>query len=388
MWRLGEAATKAYQMPLKKFIDDIERYRRMIEKMCYPWREFEQSLSAITTFPSIQVFNQWIHAMQNQQDEINRLFAEPVLRLRQSIKNWARPVELLRSDLLAISKVYSKAIEPLRNVVLMPSINYGKFVESTSLELQRPRIHRVTKTALRASVDCAGLEISAENDLISTYPGAFSLELMELSEEDSSAPTMNLFSVQKDDLLYIVRQNPEIIYDEDILQQLPSCQYTGIARLICQRVVDCNNSCATKGRHQIFKPTNRMVESLVALPMLLAIDRTSFAEYVDHLYFIIYEAAGKDTLRLLQFIDEREAQAVWDIKQLRNYVYRHDVEHGDEKDILKKQKAAGLLFQRLIRKNYPRSREDFRIMQIRLASNMLAMLNRILARIEQAGNLH
>jgi hypothetical protein len=284
---------KLYETPYRKFIEDMEKNRRMIEQTLRPWKETQDLLSQISTSPALLSINQIVKDIQRQWDSLTRSLQNPILKINRLVEEWRRPIQLFQNNISLIANTYSKEFESLRNLALSPSIHYGTFIASTAAKLELPRIHNVTRTALQASIESAGFEIEAENQLVSKYPEVLLSELIGHLEEDSSPPIMNLFWIQREDLLWMIRRNPDIIKGNDLLINLPSSRYAYLARTICQKVVQINNASVAKGRQQIFKLTNRVVEALIALPMLLTIDRNTFGEFVDHLYFIIYEAAGE-----------------------------------------------------------------------------------------------
>jgi hypothetical protein len=383
--KLVEASRKAFQLyetPFMKFIEDMEKNRRMVEQTLRPWKEIEELLSQMSVSPALLSINKMVKDLQSQWDTITYSIKEPILKINRAVEEWKGPIQLLQNNISLIVGTYSKEFELFRNLALSPSFYYGNFVRSTIGELELPRIRNITRKGLQASIESAGFEIDAENQLISQYPKRLFLEIVEQSAEDFLPPPMNLFRIQREDLFLMIRQHPEIMEDNDLLLNLPSSRLAYLARITCQKVVEINDAITIKGEEQIFKLTNRAVEALIALPMLVTIDRITFGEFVDHLYFIFYEAAGKDKLRILNLINNTEAQPIWDIKHLRNFVYRHDIEHGDQKGILKKYQTIAQLFQRLIGKSYPRSKEDFRLMQIKLVNNILSMLQLILKKID------
>jgi hypothetical protein len=137
------------------------------------------------------------------------------------------------------------------------------------------------------------------------------------------------------------------------------------------------------GREPIFKLTIQLTESLVALPNILAVNRNCFGEFIDYVYFILYEGAGKDNLRFLDLISQDAAEAVWTLKHLRNYLVRHDVEHGKTSEITKKQKELGEHFNALIGKPMPRTRKDFTNAQLAFLRQVEEMLRLVYDALEK-----
>ena len=100
-----------------------------------------------------------------------------------------------------------------------------------------------------------------------------------------------------------------------------------------------------------------MLEAFVNLPWLIPYDEKSFGKFVDGLYFIAYEGAGKDKLRFLKDyggpLTPEECDVIWSIKTLRNKWLRHDVDHGKESDIDKSWKSLDECFLQLGLSGFP-----------------------------------
>jgi len=104
------------------------------------------------------------------------------------------------------------------------------------------------------------------------------------------------------------------------------------ARRVLRRLRECNMQARMRSDEDIFKPTNQLLAAFIDLPWLLARDEKSLGDVVDSLYFLLYEAAGKDKLRFRADgggpLADQECGVVWTIKHLRNSWLRHDIEHG------------------------------------------------------------
>ena len=116
---------------------------------------------------------------------------------------------------------------------------------------------------------------------------------------------------------------------------------------------------------------------------LVAVRESQFAEFIDHLYFIVYEGAGSDNLRFLRLLDDADAEPVWMLKHIRNYFTRHDVEHGKDSEIEKKKLRLGEIFTSLIGKPLPRSRRDFGDAQLALLRHCEKCLAKISDKLEE-----
>jgi hypothetical protein len=92
----------------------------------------------------------------------------------------------------------------------------------------------------------------------------------------------------------------------------------------------------------IFKMMERVARACAELPFAVPVDRRTFADFIDDLYWLLYESPGSGSLRYLTEhggpCGREDCEIVFVIKRFRNY-YRHDLEHGSERDIQKKMDA-------------------------------------------------
>ena len=235
-----------------------------------------------------------------------------------------------------------------------------------------------------SSTPCGERQAAAKDEEILRYPTAFNLSATVATgdAELAVAATANLYSVQLAELTLIACRSPELLGNPETLASLPSLRYSRTAQAVCSLIPLINQQCGAHGLEQIFKPTNQLIRALVALPNIIAVSRDLFAQFIDCLFFIVYEGAGKDNLRFLPLISASAVEPVWTIKHLRNYDFRHDVEHGKPNEIQKKQASLGEDCFRLIGLPTPRSRRDFRNAQLSLLKQVEALLSHISDRID------
>lgn len=191
------------------------------------------------------------------------------------------------------------------------------------------------------------------------------------------------------------RQQEEILNDEyfenenDIIALTKSsstAQTVELTKRVLSLITQCNEAAKTsKLRDDIFKPTNRLMSVCVDLPWFVVTDKYRFGDLIDHLYFIFYEAAGKDKLRFIVnnggALTEEECDLIWCIKHLRNKWIRHDADHGDKNDIKKSWENLSNKFQWLGLTNYPID-TDFQILHYKLLELAEDFLLHILQRLE------
>ncbi len=355
--RSRRAALEAIPKPL----EDHRRMREAVNKaILEPMRvkeaqekAFKQSIARIITFANIAP---WKHlaAPSSEIDRIKRQFSQ-------------------------ITSIYATASIDLRVATLLPSCVGSEHIYQTLRLSQLWEQAGKSIAPLASSIACTEQQVAVQDEEIIRYPSVFNLDTLEESEDTELAvlPTQNLYQIQRAELVLIARTSPDALEDEQVVNSLPSFEYTKTVQAVLALILLINQQCAARGEAEIFKPTNQLIRALVALPNLITVSRDLFAQFIDYLYFIIYEAAGKDNLRFLDLVQSAVVEPVWKIKHFRNLDFRHDVEHGKTRDIKKKQLELGQEYCQLLGVPIPRTRRDFRNAQLVLLNQVKAMLRHI-----------
>ena len=262
--------------------------------------------------------------------------------------------------------------------LLEPSGVFSKFAEETLLRIKgmpEPRMLR----ALNASLALADAQHLANIDALSSFATAT------VDDERVSMPRLLAGPfVQQEELLDL----PEVDDEEEVdmlASRSPAAQASERSREVLTLTTCCNKASCVKGGSEIFKPTTKVMEVFTDLPWLTPQDEKTFAEFIDCVYFVLYEGAGKDNLRFLSDhggpLARGDCQVVWCIKILRNKWLRHDVDHGKQSDIERSWGDLGSNLRWLGLEGYPRSRADFRRLHERLLEEVGDFLSKLLHRI-------
>lgn len=266
------------------------------------------------------------------------------------------------------------------------SNTYSDFVRHTTERLISESSIDVA-IRLRSSLNLAEYQLLGITDSISN---------IDLVPEDDYEPSAKRFLnaplVQQAEL--IVCDNIKNENDTELL--ISSSQTARIAqkaRQISRLIVLCNEAGKTSPLGvDIFKPTTRLMESCIELPWISATDKRQFGEVIDCLYFIFYEAAGKDSLRFLDTnggpLAVSDCDLIWCIKHLRNKWSRHDADHGREKDIQRSWTELSAKLQWLGLANYPVDDRDFHQLHYRLFELAEDFLRCILNKIKLGNSKH
>lgn len=121
------------------------------------------------------------------------------------------------------------------------------------------------------------------------------------------------------------------------------------------------------------------------LPGLVPSNQASFADFIDRLYWVFYEGAGKDSLRYLSGqggpFDETDCEVIWAIKTLRNKWYRHDPDHGSPSEIRRSYRTLKATLQRFGFERFPDSAKDYRRIHVMLVNELIQFLRKLRDRL-------
>ncbi len=142
-----------------------------------------------------------------------------------------------------------------------------------------------------------------------------------------------------------------------------------------------NASAKLSGKSEILKPTTRMIEATVDLVALVPSNKSAFADFIDCLYWLFYEAAGRDNLRYLQSnggpCSEADCDVIWAIKTFRNKWYRHDPDHGDVTGIKRSYRTLGETLRHFGFRQLPVNASDYRRLHLVLVNELIHFLEKL-----------
>ncbi len=297
----------------------------------------------------------------------------------------AKAAEAIRANFSAISDA-QKLNDHLNSIVLRPSIELHSFIEkSDNLFKKRLKDSLLIDTTNR-SIELAASESVESTNLILSTSDVFISNEEDLVDISVTIPTFNLYYFQRKDILFLAQQNPNGFQKTENIDNLPSYSYYKIAITCCHLITKCNQKCGASGKEFIFKPTNKLMAALTVIPNLITSNESIFGEFIDNLFILLYEGAGDDKLRLRDYLSDNELQPLWNIKQLRNFYLRHDIEHSNSKEAKHKMQKIGDIFYSLIAKPLPENGHDYRKAQTEIINNVLAMLNSLFKKINNSCN--
>jgi hypothetical protein len=192
--------------------------------------------------------------------------------------------------------------------------------------------------------------------------------------ESVASPVVNIY-VELTSELAEVDFSDEALDVEGLVFRSNSAQVVDLGSQILRLVYELNVESEREGRPALFKPTSKMYPACGIVSTRVAADEASFGEVVDQLYFLLYEGSGY-AARLLERCLNDHLAALWRLKDLRTGI-RHDIDHGDNRSIKKKNREIGEAYRSLVGVVIPRSRADWISAQVALYRQLVDMLELI-----------
>jgi hypothetical protein len=258
--------------------------------------------------------------------------------------------------------------------LLEPSNAYTRFADRTCRRIERSENKKVSR-ALELSLELAENQLKSTNDNLTEV-----VTVPEDSEVISPVRHLLLPIAQQNELISLVQRHEEYD-DEALIEHSITTKNADDARLILRLINRCNELSLFMGATEIFKPTIRVMEVYVDLPWLMVRNKHELKNFVDCLYFVFYEGAGKDKLRFLEqhggVLDTTSCDFIWSIKSLRNKWLSHDINHGKESDIKKSWSTLREALEEMGFKCIPTTDKEFSRLHQRLLADALAFLNRL-----------
>jgi hypothetical protein len=254
---------------------------------------------------------------------------------------------------------------------------YTGFVESTIQRIEHTENQKIAR-ALQISLRQAEIQLLTTTETLSSIISAL------IDDEVSDTRPLDLPIIQQYELITAI-ESEDIEDEAALIERSPAAKVFVVSTNVLCLVTKCNEVVKSQVKSEIFKPTNKLLEVFADFPWLLPETKQRFADFVDCLYFIFYEGAGKDNLRFLKehggVLERTDCELIWCIKHLRNKWLRHDADHGKEPDIRKSWKELSAKFSWLGLQHAPISREHFRYLHCRLLKEAEAFLEKILEKL-------
>jgi hypothetical protein len=265
----------------------------------------------------------------------------------------------------------------LSESLLAPSAAWTTFVRDTEERIEASASEE-EQAALRGSL------LLADDQLLQST-GALEAVLQTPADGDSDDPaySLNVLDVQRDELLTHASSSISLALPE-LQATSPSAGLARRAIQLASLIVACNESGELHGGDEIFKPTTRMLRTYTTLPWIIVTNEFTLGDFVDCLYWALYEAAGGDSLRFIAtgLVSPDDCGAIWHIKDLRNKWLRHDPDHGSESKRKAKWRDLRSTLTDLGLSRLPSTTEEYGLLQRRILAEAMEFLGRLKAAIE------
>jgi hypothetical protein len=411
-----DAAERARTSNVSRLIETMETMRNtstrdLLERLNYKFRLPEELLNPRLRIPqevitSRKLLDDYGRSFQDQLRDLQQTFSPTRQILDQINTSGTRWLEVVSAATeRAASPFTARAIESslawristesiaermrsldlfnthprLTERLVQPSVVYTRFATGT-LE----RIDQTTDEPERNAL--GGSLVLAEEQMVESASMLETTIVVPVEADSIIVPGIyNSFTVQQGELLahgaVPANANPP-----QLVEISPSARLTSLSRRCVSLVTHCNKANSLRGGPDIFKPTTKFVEACNDLPWTVAQDQHTLANFVEGLYFMLYEAAGARTLRFITegFVEADECEAIWTVKFLRNKWLSHDPDHGSEGDARRTWRNLSEALAQLGVTNMPQSPVDFMYVQRRVLEEVEKFLQLLTERINSA----
>jgi hypothetical protein len=283
--------------------------------------------------------------------------SEVSYRLNEKVLSSLAPAEALLSS--------KRLNEMLIGFAVAPQRAFQEFARQ-QLELASKASELVRQNRFALVEAAADLLPSMSSGL--EYGTLMSPSLARLATRQSG---VNVFSELAIDLEDSTREEKTSLIVTAVADSRPG-QAANLGARIAELVFFINTEAEREGEPPVFKPTSKSQYACCLIPTTVATDELSFCNLVDYLFFLLYEGSG-EAKRITGRWGGDKLGPLWILKNLRKSA-RHDLDHGEEKKIIEKNKAIGDAYKELIGKAMPRSREEWAEAQVSLYTHLVDML--------------
>ena len=180
-----------------------------------------------------------------------------------------------------------------------------------------------------------------------------------LEELGIAAPKVNVITWLPIELENEKKRKKDITIKE-ALDKSSVCRLSEKGKRLTNKVVDINNLCARTGRKPIFKYTGGTMNAAATMGGTFCQTKDSFGDILDGLYKIFYE----NLEHIKEHVGDKAVRyddvfrCIFRVKMMRND-YRHDLDHGSESEIRKKELEIGKSYSHYVGKPVITSSGEF-----------------------------
>lgn len=291
------------------------------------------------------------------------ILSPAVLSGYRSLGSMLHDIEIQTAEIPRSSEIDSVAS------LLAPLEQYGKFIRESVESLSALDVEPTMRHALQGSILLAS-DVLGANVSITASMDASGVEGLATAQV---APSNLVLPFVLREELVAARQDLPSLDADDLAPHSRAHDVATRENRILKAIVDVNTANKLAGKQETFTPTTRLIIAIRNLVFLVVRDATTCGEFLDTLYFLLYEAAGKDHLRYHDSeggpLTDDGCEIIWIIKHLRAY-FRHDPDHGKPNDIRRKWRDLSDDLRSLGFDRMPTTEPEFRLLQERLVEEV------------------
>lgn len=195
-------------------------------------------------------------------------------------------------------------------------------------------------------------------------------------------PKVNVIEVLPEELEYEKTQQEDISAN-DALEKTPAFIFSERAKALIERVATINKICKRTNRKPIFTFSEATMMAAVTLGGTECVNRNSFGDVIDSLYFIFYENIEhiKALVTEESVVNEDVYQCIFRVKDMRTDM-RHDIEHGGKSKIKKKNRDIGESYSHYTGKVALTAKCDYQTAQAKLYDDFEALTEHLIGKVE------
>lgn len=195
-------------------------------------------------------------------------------------------------------------------------------------------------------------------------------------------PKVNVIEVLPEELEYEKAQQEDITA-KDALEKTPAFRFSERAKALIERVTTINQICKRTNRKPIFTFSEATMMGAVTLGGTECVNRNSFGDVIDSLYFIFYENIEhiKALVTEESVVNEDIYQCIFRVKDMRTDM-RHDIEHGGKSKIKKKNNDIAESYSHYAGKVALTSKSDYQTVQSKLYDDFETLTDHLIETVE------
>lgn len=293
-------------------------------------------------------------------------------RVLQSNANFSKESEVAKRMLSSLDLLHEHVFSGKSEILRTRSVIQS--VITLTIYLMQRGMNPRQGSRLRIFIEDFVRQLSKEVELGRSAKGMDLLQFQNTISSNIVSGTRQRHEILLRRLLIAEPEFLQIIRQEDVENLKISTTISNHADDIRELVYEINTSYQGKHGEDLFKMTNNSSRALTLIGRPCH-NLEEYGDFIDNLYFLVYEGSGNGSRLGTPFPDR-----AMDIKVLRTQV-RHDVDHGDERDIRKKRRRAADTFKKYSGVSAPElvATSAFPVVQIRILQEVVQLLEELAA---------